>query len=461
MATSLEDRMPPQNLEAEQGVLGSVLLDPTAMHDVAAILAPEHFYRDAYGLIYRAILDQYDAGRPLDTTSLADALERQGTLERVGGHDALFEILGATPHAANAVYFAQIIRSKATLRELAATCLSLASDTYRHDHTAEQLLERAEREIYRLAELESQGETRPVGQFVDVAMERLGNRRDGEVAGVGSGLRDLDELTDGFHPGQLIVIAARPSMGKSALALNICEAATIAAGVAALFVSLEMSGVELAERLLVAESRVDGHRVKTGRGLSHANLDALHVAAGGIKARARLWIDDTPIRTVGQIAANARRHKARNGVSLVVVDYIQLIDPGSDARKSNRQEQVAAMSRRLKTLAKELSVPVIALSQLNRQSEQREDRRPRLADLRESGAIEQDADMVLLLHRPEFYDPNDQPGMAELIVAKNRNGGTGTVKLAFRKSLMRFENCATHAGDVPDFGPIPDDEPWE
>ncbi len=254
-------------------------------------------------------------------------------------------------------------------------------------------------------------------------------------------LIDLDDITGGFHPGQLIVLAARPSMGKTAMALNICDHAAINLKIPVLFTSLEMGQLEIAERLLCARSRVDGHKIRTGIGLGMRELTQLTRAYRSSPIDGKIFIDDTPARNMMQISASARRLKRRNEIGLIMVDYIQLID--SEETRDSRQEQIAKISRRLKTLARDLEVPVIALSQLNRAVENREDKKPRMADLRESGAIEQDADIVLLLHRPEYYDANDQPGIAELIVAKNRNGATNTIKLTFLKNLTRFENLAT------------------
>jgi replicative DNA helicase len=279
-------------------------------------------------------------------------------------------------------------------------------------------------------------------------MDRIALRSEEKhpVTGVPSGFYDLDDITSGFQGSQLVILAARPSMGKTALALNICEHAAVEHGMGVLFVSLEMGQLELAERLLCARSRVDGEKLRKGRGLGTREMTMLGRGYDELRA-APIYIDDTPARNMLQITANARRMKMRQNVSLIVVDYIQLIEHESPDGRENRQEQIAKISRRLKTLARELNTPVLALSQLNRGVENREDRRPRMADLRESGAIEQDADLVLLLHRPEYYDPNDQPGISELIVAKNRNGRTDSVKFTFLKNFMRFENLASE--DVP------------
>jgi replicative DNA helicase len=447
------DRLPPQNLEAERGVLGSVLLDNEALHDVVPILKVEDFYRDTHQIIFRTIRELYDLGHAVDTITLTEELTRRGEYTRIGGDDALAEILGAVPHAANAPYYAQIVRQKAVTRELIQAANEILREGYSNSHSSDELLERAERLVFNIAEDQSSGATVELRDVVTRAMDRIALRADERhpVTGLSSGYFELDDLTAGFQGQQLIILAARPSMGKTAFALNLCEHAAVERRSGVLFVSLEMGQLELAERLLCARSKVDGHKLRTGQGLGTREMALLGKAYDEMR-EAPLFIDDTPARTMMQITANARRLKLRHNIGLIVVDYIQLID--SDDSRDSRQEQIAKISRRLKTLARELDVPVIALSQLNRGVENREDRRPRMADLRESGAIEQDADMVLLLHRPEYYDANDQPGIAELIVAKNRNGATGTVKLTFLRKNMRFENLANVADPIGGGGPF-------
>lgn len=444
-----EDRLPPSSLEAERGVLGAVLLDNDTLHDVVPLLKVEDFYRDSHQVLYRAIRDLYDEGRPVDPIILADELRRRQEYDRIGGDDTLVEILGCVPHAANAKYHAQIVRQKAIVRELIQGAHETLREAYACEQTAEELVASAERRVFALAEADSAGETQPVAVHLASAMDRISRRDQGEVVGVPTGFADLDEMTDGLPDGALITVGARPGIGKTSVALNIAEHAVYRGGVPVLFVSLEMSGQELAERLLVSHSRVDGHRVRTGSYLSNRDRASLSRAHDAAKA-GRLWIDDSPFRSVVQIAANARRHRLRHGIGLLVIDYLQLIEPDADDRKRPRHEQVARVSRRLKALAKELSIPVLALCQLNRQPEARDDRRPRMADLRESGSVEQDSDMVLLLHRPDAYDPDDRPREADIIVAKNRNGPTGTVRLTYRKEIARFENYA-HPGEVDDW----------
>jgi len=441
---ALADRLPPQNLEAEKSLLGSILWDNEVLHDVVGIIRVEDFYRDTHQVIFAAIRDMYEGRKGIDAVTLAEELEKRGQFEFVGGNEMLAEITGAVPHAANGKYYAEIVRQKSINRHLIEYATEIIREGYSNEYTGEQLLESAEKKIFSIAEDQVRGDVVEINEVLTQAMDRIMARADAPhaVSGIASGFADLDDITWGFEPGQLIILAGRPSMGKTALALNIAEHVAINLKVPLLFVSLEMGHMEIADRLLSARSGIDGHTLRTGRGLGHDQLRALSKAFQEL-GQGQILIDDTPSRNMLQIAANARRLRHRKNVGLVLVDYIQLID--SDESRDSRQEQIAKISRHLKTLARELPVPVIALSQLNRAVESREDRRPRMADLRESGAIEQDADMVLLIHRPEYYDPNDQPGIAEVIVAKNRNGRTGSVKLTFVNKLTRFDNLATIA----------------
>jgi replicative DNA helicase len=443
---SLSDRLPPQHLEAERGVLGSILLNNEIIHDIVIFLRSEDFYRDAHQTIYAAIRELYDKNKGIDAVTLAEELKLRGQFEQVGGDDTLTEIVASVPHAANGKYYAEIVKQKATNRQLIESATEIISDGYSNQFTAQELLESAERKIFGIAEDQIRGETLGIEDVVKQAMDQIAVRAETgghAITGLATGLVDLDDMTGGFHPGQLIIVAARPSMGKTALALNIVDHVGVNLDIAVLFVSLEMGHLEIGERLLCARSRVDGDKLRKGLGLGMDQMKKLSKAYHEMSKSGKIFIDDTPARTMMQIAASARRIKRRNQIGLLAVDYIQLVD--SEETRDSRQEQIAKISRRLKTLARELKVPIVALSQLNRAVESREDKRPRMADLRESGAIEQDADVVLLLHRPEYYDQNDQPGVAELIVAKNRNGPTGNIKLTFLKNLTRFENFAAVA----------------
>jgi replicative DNA helicase len=422
-----DDRLPPQNLEAEEGVLGSIILEPEALDEVAVILQPEDFYRDIHQPIYRALRDLRDAGRPIDSIILADELIRRGEFDAIGGAETIAGLLAAVPHAANARYYAGIVQQKSVVRGLIAAHNAGLHDCYENAYTAEELMERGEQALFAVSDRIVGDRTLPLAEFAAGAMDAIVARSERRAPGVMSGLAGLDDMTRGLRPGQLAIIGARPSIGKTALGLQVAEHAAIGQGVSTLFVSLEMDGDELAERLIVGRARVPGQRVRSG-----ARLDP-----------------DSPSRNVSQVAAVARRLRAREGLGLVVVDYLQLLDAAPDLRRKDRHEQVADISRRLKQLARDLRIPVLVLCQLNRKAEDRSDFEPRLADLRESGAIEQDADTVWLLHRPSFYRPDDRKGEADVIVAKQRNGPTGRVRLAFLPELTRFADLAPFAGDGP------------
>jgi replicative DNA helicase len=440
----LGEHVPPQNLTAEEGVLGSILLDNDVLHELMGFLTADDFYRDAHQIVFRAIRDLYDLGKAVDAITLADELTRRDQFQAVGGEEFLAQLINGVPHSVNAMYYAQIVRQKSVSRKVIESAAEILHDGFSNNYTSDELLEAAERKIFAIAEDRTKGDTHELRDVVIEAMDRIIARSESRhpITGVGTGFFDLDDITGGFQPEQLIILAARPSMGKTAMALNVCDHAAVELKSPVLFVSLEMGRLELAERLICARSRVDGHKLRTGQNMGTREISLLSKGYDELRT-APLFIDDTPARNMLQITANARRLKMRSNLGMIMVDYIQLID--SEESRDSRQEQIAKISRRLKALARELKVPVVALSQLNRGVENREDRRPRMADLRESGAIEQDADLVLLLHRPDYYDPNDQPGIAELIVAKNRNGATGSVKLTFLKNHTRFENLANIA----------------
>lgn len=432
------DCTPPQDLRAEQGVIGSMVLDNAVIDDVALEVQGRDFHGAAHQLWFDSVIRLHADGHPCDPVSLHDAMVRWGVYAQAGGDDALAEILDAVPHAAHAVHYARIVRQHAVARELILAAHEILREAYGRGRTAEELVELAETRVYAISEDRATADTQPVFRATEAAWGRIAERDHGAFSGITTGLPALDHLTDGFQPGQLIVLAARPSLGKTAMALNFAEHVALTLGRGVLIVSLEMAAIELGERFLASRARVDNERLKDPGGLTAAERVRLATARAEF-GTAPIHLDDSPSRNMVQVAANARRHKARHDIGLLIVDYIQLVEP-EDARGRSRQEQVAQISRRLKCLAKDLNIPVLALSQLNRLAEAREDKRPRLADLRESGAIEQDADTVILLHRPDFYDKTDQPGIAEAIVAKNRSGACGTVKMSFLKPVMRFES---------------------
>jgi replicative DNA helicase len=451
--------MPPYNLEAEQGLLASILMDNTVMHDVVTLVKPEDFYRESHQVLFSTMRHMYDSTEPIDLITLAELLSQKNLMEKIGGDDALMTIAESVAHAANAKYYAQIVREKAIIRSLISAASEILNESYSNNHIAKELIELAETSIFEISHTQSAGQTVELRDVITSTMDRVAQRSENRmpVTGVGAGYADLDEMTGGFQGSQLIILAARPSMGKTAFALNILDHVAINLGMPVLFFSLEMGQNELGERLLAARGRVEGHKLRTGHHLGTKEMAKIGEAYEVLRS-APVFIDDSPSRSVVQIAATSRRILSKEKCGLILIDYIQLIEQ-EDSRES-RQEHIAKVSRRLKTLARELSVPVIALSQLNRGVETREDRRPRMADLRESGAIEQDADIILLLHRPDYYDPNDSPGVAEVIIAKNRSGATGTVKLTFLRNIMRFESLSSSderfsgkaGGDQPYYG---------
>jgi replicative DNA helicase len=416
----------------DNGVIGDVL---------QIITSEETFYADAHQKIFRAIRDLYDRGQPVDAVILAERLREQKHIEDIGGYAYLGELWDAAPTAANAEYYARIVRDKAIVRNLIHAGTEILRDSYDQVMPADELLEGAERKILDIAQMGITGQTFTLGHAVAEAYDRIDTRQQRDqlsISGLPTGFLDLDNITAGLQNSELVILAARPSVGKTALCLNIIRHLVVEEAQPVFLVSLEQSRIELAERLLCCQARVDSHRLRKGH-LSADDLQKL-MAAGGTLKPARLFIDDTPGQGMLRIAANARRLKLRHHIKLVAIDYLQLIEP--DNRRDSRQEQVAHISRRLKFLARELQIPVLALAQVNRSSEDRQDHRPRLADLRESGSIEQDADTVMMLHRPELYEPGQHEGVVEVLIAKQRNGPTGDVTLTFLKNFMRFENFA-------------------
>lgn len=441
------DRLPPHNREAERSLLGSLLRDNDVVADVVQLIRAEHFYVFAHQKIFEGITNlSVEQGKPADIVTLANWLTERQLLEDAGGPGYIAELWDAAPSAANARHYAEIIRQKAIIRHLIHACNDLQRDAYDQVQPASELLDMAERRILEIAEMGVTGDTKTLHDAIKEAYHRLDQRKqrgDNELSGIPTGFLDLDNLTAGLQNSELVIVAARPSVGKTAFALNLIRHVVIDARLPALFVSLEQARVELAERLLCCQAQVDSHRLRKGY-LNEEDMNRL-LDAGSVLSEAKLFIDDTPGQNMLRIAANARRLKLRHDIRVVVIDYLQLID--ADDRRDSRQEQVAAISRRLKFLARELCIPVVALAQVNRSSEDRQDHRPRLSDLRESGAIEQDADTVMMLHRPDYHEPGQHEGIVEVIVAKQRNGPTGDVTLLYVKQFMRFENFAVeHSG---------------
>ncbi|MEI6240633.1 MAG: replicative DNA helicase [Planctomycetia bacterium] len=441
--TSLDGRDRPANVDAERAVLGSILLKPDVCDDVALVVRPEDFHDESHQILYRHLLDLHDGGKRVDATILHERLQSKGDLERVGGAPAIADILAAVPHAAHATHYAQIVRDKSMLRSLIDASTDILRDAYDSVDEPRELLSRAESKIFEILEHRSSAEAKPIDAILADVMVRMDARMKHEHAmgGVETGFTDLDSLCGGLHNSELIILAARPSMGKTAFAMNIAEHVAIAARHPVLFVSLEMACLELADRLLCSASQVNGHRLRNGT-ISQEDRRRLVQKSAEISS-APLYIDDTPGRTLTEIAAVARRLKRRQGLSLVVIDYLQLIEP--DNPRDPRQEQVARIARRLKMMSRELDIPVLCLAQLNRQAEVSRDNKPRLNHLRESGAIEQDADVVMFVHREEYYQTTDEDrervkGQAEIIIAKQRNGPIGDIKLLWQHDFTRFVN---------------------
>jgi replicative DNA helicase len=441
----LLDRRPPSSIEAEKGVLGSILLLPEVLDDVALAIRTDDFYDDTHQKLFAHMLALNDAGRPIDVTLLVERLKNHGHYELVGGVAYISELIHAVPHAASAVYYAQIVKDKAMKRALILGGTEILREAYDETLEAREMINRAEEKIFSIMDRKGAGDLSSIRDVLLQAMDRINARMDHAqpLGGVPSGFTDLDGLLGGLHDSELLILAARPSMGKTALAMNIAEHASIKHNAPTLFVSLEMSSIELADRLLCSVARVNGQHLRDGS-ISQDDRRKLVEAAAEI-SNAPLFVDDSPSRTMTEIAASARRLKRREGLSLIVIDYLQLIEP--DNAKDQRQEQVAKIARRLKGLAREMKIPVLCLAQLNRQAEASRDNKPRLSHLRESGAIEQDADVVMFVHREEYYQTNEEDrkrvaGEAEIIVAKQRNGPIGDIKLTWLHKFTRFENSA-------------------
>lgn len=449
-ARELLDRLPPQSLEAERGIIGSLLLDPELCDEVALHVRAEDFYAAAHAKLFAQLMELHNSGQRVDVTLLVERLRQDNELEEIGGVAYLAEVAASVPVAANAVYYAQIVRDKATLRSLIHSSTEILRDAYDQGQEARELLARAEERIFRILDDKAGGEVAAIEDVLHEALSRIDARiaKGAGVGGMPTGFADLDRLTGGLHESELVILAARPSMGKTALATNVADQVAIDQQRATLFVSLEMSRLELAERMLCSRGRINSQNLRNGF-ISAADRRKLMETTAEM-SRAPLYIDDTPSRTMTEIAANARRLKRRADLGLVVIDYLQLIEP--DNPKDPRQEQVAKIARRLKGMARELRVPVLCLAQLNRQAETTKDNRPRLSHLRESGAIEQDADVVMFVHREEYYLSSSEErqrvaGEAEIILAKQRNGPVGEVKLAWLQDYTRFENLARESYD--------------
>jgi replicative DNA helicase len=439
------DRQPPFSLEAEVSVLGGMLIDRDAVARSVEIVRDSMFYREAHRRLYRAMVRLFERGDVIDVITLSEDLKKTGELDAAGGLPYLAELLDAVPTAANIEYHARIVREKALLRNLIDAASTIIRDVYEQgERSVEEVLDGAEQRIFKLAQSHDRGGFLWIKEILWPTfehIERLQESKSG-ITGVSTGFPAIDRLTSGLQKGDLCIVAGRPSMGKTAWVMNVAQNAAIEHNIPVAIFSLEMSKEQLVQRMLCAEGRVDSQRLRRGE-LTDEEYKRLAAAAGHLNT-APVWIDDSPGSTVLEMRAKARRLKAETDIGLLVIDYMQLM--ASHGRAENRVQEVSEISRGLKALARELEVPVVALSQLSRAPEQRTDRRPQLSDLRESGSIEQDADLVMFLYRPEYYygptdkDGNSLEGKAEFMIAKQRNGPTDTVELYFHKAYTRFDS---------------------
>ena len=435
------ERTPPQDVIAEQSVLGGMLLSKDAISDVVEILRERDFYRPAHELIYDAIVDLYGRGEPADPVTVSAELTKRGDLVRAGGAPYLHTLISSVPTAANAGYYAQIIRERAIMRRLVEAGTKIVQLGYTDEGEVDDAVDQAQAEVYAVTERRESEDYVQLSELLPAAYDEIEKISSGVAGeGVKTGFKDLDALTNGFHPGNMIVLAARPAVGKSTLGLDIARYASIHKRETSVIFSLEMSRSEITMRMLSAEARVPLNNIRSGQ-LGEEEWARMARRMGEI-SDAPLFIDDSPNLSLMEIRAKSRRLKQRHDLKLIVIDYLQLMTSGK--RVENRQQEVSEFSRQLKLLAKELNVPVVAISQLNRSPEQRSDKKPMLSDLRESGSIEQDADVVILLHREDLYDSQNRSGEADLIVAKHRNGPTRTITVSAQLHLARFTDMAAN-----------------
>lgn len=438
-------KLPPQNLEAEQSILGGILIDNDAIDTVIEILTTQDFYKESHKKIFDCMAGLSERSQPIDIITLTEELKKKNTLDEVGGISYIGYLTDSVPTAANIRVYAKIVKEKAILRKLISTATEIATKCYDSEGDAGELLDQAEKVIFEISENKIRPSFFTMREIVKDSfktIESLYERKE-LITGVPTGFKDLDKLTSGLQPSDLIVVAGRPSMGKTAFCLNIAQYAAIESKIPVAVFSLEMAKEQLAIRMLCSEARVNASNLRGGY-LSESDWPKLTMAAGHL-SDALIFIDDTAAISILEMRAKARRLKASQGLGMIIVDYLQLMR-GRGGMERNREQEISEISRGLKALAKELGVPVVALSQLNRAVENRTDKRPQLADLRESGAIEQDADVIMFIYRDEVYnksDDNPNKGKAEIIIGKQRNGPIGTVPLAFINKYTRFEDLAS------------------
>ncbi|TCT13132.1 replicative DNA helicase [Natranaerovirga pectinivora] len=429
----------PHSLEAEQSVIGSMLLDREAISVASETLHSEDFYQKQLGLVFDSIIELYNSNQPVDLVTLQNKLNQKGILEQVGGIKHLSDLANAVPTSTNIKQYANIVSEKSSLRRLIRTSEEIVNECYQGQEKLDVILDEAEKRIFNLVQNKSSEEFSPIKDIILTTLDKIENAHkfQGQVTGIASGFSDLDYRTAGLQPSDLILIAARPSMGKTAFALNMAQNVAIRSNVPTAIFSLEMSKDQLVNRLLCSESMIDAQKVRTGN-LDESDWEKI-AEGSGVLAKAPIYIDDTPGISVSEMRAKCRKLKLEKGLGLILIDYLQLMS--GSGRSESRQQEISEISRSLKALAREMEAPVVALSQLSRACEARADHRPMLSDLRESGAIEQDADVVMFLYRDEYYHPDSESkNQAELIIAKQRNGPTGTINLVWLGQYTKFVN---------------------
>ena len=449
MSDAIQVNTPPHSVEAEQAVLGAIILDSDRLITASERVDPDDFYRVSHQRIFEAMLKINDRGELVDLVTLSSELQAQGILDEIGGLNYLAEVAESVPAIGNIGYYLNVVDQKVALRRLIRTATNIVSDGYERQDEVDSVLSDAERNILKVSQRKGQSSFHPIGSVLSDAystIEKL-HQSSGEITGIATGFTDLDKMTAGFQRNDLIIVAARPSVGKTAFALNISQNVAVRTGENVAIFSLEMGAEQLVMRMLCAEGNIDAQRLRTGR-LEAEDWGRLSLAMSSL-SQAGIYIDDTPGLRVNEIRAKCRRLKQEHGLGMIMIDYLQLI-VGNGKPGENRQQEVSEISRTLKAIARELQVPVIALSQLSRGVESRQDKRPMMSDIRESGAIEQDADIVAFLYRDDYYDKeSEDANTIEIIIAKQRNGPTGTVKLSFRKEYNKFVNMETQAFAPP------------
>ncbi|HHT9127650.1 MAG TPA: replicative DNA helicase [Candidatus Wujingus californicus] len=441
VAETMLERTLPQSIEAEMCVLGAMILDNEVVSLVVPILNKQSFYKTAHQELFQIIIDLYDKGIPIDLVILREELKKRSLLEKIGGEEYLLELESAVPTIGNVEFYANVVREKAVKRHLIEVASNIQKQAFDESVETDHLLDASERAIFDVTQKKFEVSSTKLNEILKDTFNRIESLHDRQsrLTGLSTGFYDLDDLTCGLQPSELIIIAARPSMGKTSLALNMVEHVGIVEKKPVIVFSQEMSAQQVAQNMLCSHARIDAHKLRRGF-LEDKQWSALSYGMGSL-SEAPIFIDDVPGLTVLEVRAKARRLKAQYNIQMVVVDYLQLMEAPRGIE--NRQQEISIISRGLKSLARELSIPVIAVSQLNRSVEAREGHRPRMSDLRESGSIEQDADVIVLLHRDKYYDPEKDDDTAELIIAKQRNGPTGVVKLTFLSHFMRFESLAS------------------